>query len=105
MYIDVAVDFGLLVSIPKTKLMASGREATADDRAPILVGDDQIESVTESPYLGSVTASSRRLLPDIDQGIAKASSAFGALCKSVFNSRDLRVETKRMCPLCPAVWV
>ena len=38
MYIEVAVDFGLLVSIPKTKLMASEREATADDRAPIPSG-------------------------------------------------------------------
>lgn len=82
-YINIAVDFGLLVSIPKMKLMASGREAIADDRAPILVGDDQIESVTEFPYLRSVTASSRRTLPDIDQRIAKASSALSTTQVSV----------------------
>ena len=96
MYIDVAADFGLWVNVSKTKLMVTGRKATADDRAPILVGNDRIASVTEFPYLGSVLASSGRMLPNIDQRIAKASRAFGALRKSVFNSRDLRVETKRM---------
>ena len=77
-------------------LMVTGRKATANDRVPILVGDNRIESVTEFPYLGSVIALSGRLLPDIDQRIAKASRAFGALRKSVFNSRDLREETKSM---------
>ena len=96
MYIDVEADFGLSVNVSKTKLMVTGRKATADDRALILVGDDRIESVTEFPYLRSVIASPGRMLPDIDQRIAKASRAFGALRKSVFNSRDLRVETKRM---------
>ena len=96
MYIDVAADFGLSVNVSKTKLMVTGRKATADDRALILVGDDRIESVIEFPYLGSVIASPGRMLPDIDQRIAKASRAFGALRKSVFNSRDLRVETKSM---------
>ena len=42
------------------------------------MGDNQIESVTEFPYLGSAIASSGRMLPDIDQRI------------------DLRVETKCM---------
>ena len=96
MYIDIAADFGLSVNVSKTKLMVTGRKATADDRVPIPVGDDRIESVNEFQYLGSVIASSGRMLPNIDQRIAKASRACGALHKSVFNSRDLRVETKCM---------
>ena len=96
MYIDVAADFDLSVNVSKTKLMVTGRKATTDDRVPILVGDDRIESVIEFQYLRSVIASSGRMLPDIDQRIAKASRAFGALRKSWFNSRDLRVETKSM---------
>ena len=71
MYINVADDFGLSVSVPKMKLMVTGREVIADDRAPILEGDDQIESVTQFPYLGSVIVPSGRMLPDIDQRIAK----------------------------------
>ena len=95
MYMEVANDFGLSVSIPKTKLMVSGREARAEDSAPIPTGDEQVESVTEFTYLGSVISSTGRMQPDIDKRIAQASRAFGALRQPVFNNRDLRVETKR----------
>ena len=44
-YMEVASDFGLTVSVPKTKLMVSGREATAEDKAPITAGDEQVENV------------------------------------------------------------
>ena len=47
--------------------------------------------------LGSVKPVSRRILPDINQKIAKASRSFGALSKSAFNNnKDFRVETKYM---------
>ena len=65
-YIEVAADFGLMVSISKTKLIVTGRKETADDRAPITVGDYQIGCVTEFPYFGSVIISSGRMQPDID---------------------------------------
>ena len=94
-YMEVASDFGLTVSVPKKKLLVSGREATAEDRAPIAAGDEQVESVNEFSYLGSVISSLGRVRPDIDKRIAQASCAFGALHQPVFNNRDLRVETKR----------
>ena len=95
MYTKVANDFGLSVSIPKTKLMVSDREARAEDNAPIPTGDEQVESVTEFRYLGSVISSTGRMQPD--KRIAQASRAFGALRQPVFNNRprDLQVETKR----------
>ena len=89
MYMEVANDFGLTVSIPKTKLMVSGREARAVDNAPIQTGDEQVESVTEFTYLGSVISSTGRMQSDIDKRIAQASRAFGALRQPVFNNRDL----------------
>ena len=85
----------MTVSIPKTKLIVTGRKATADDRAPITVGDYQIECVTEFPYLGSVIASSGRMQTDIDRRIAQALRAFGTLRRPVFSNRDLRMETKQ----------
>lgn len=94
-YIEVAAEFGLTVSIPKTKLMVTGRQATADDRAPILVDGGAIESVPEFPHLGSVVSATGRVKPDVDQRVARASRAFGALRKPVFNNRDLKLETKR----------
>lgn len=57
-YINVAKDFGLTVSIPKTKLMVTGRQATDGDRVPLHVNNAVIECVTEFPYLGSLIASS-----------------------------------------------
>ena len=45
----VAKDFGLTLSIPKTKVMAVGREVTTEDRMPLIVGGEEIESVTEFP--------------------------------------------------------
>ena len=76
--------------------MVSGRKATAEDNAPIAAGDEQVESVNEFSYLGSVISSSGGVQPDIDKRTAQASRAFGALCQPMFNnrSRDLRVETK-----------
>ena len=49
--IEVAGDFSLTVSVPNTKLMVTGREATDTHRTPIPVGDEQIESVTEFSYV------------------------------------------------------
>ena len=46
-YMEVAGDFGLTVSVAKTKLTVSGREVTAEDKAPIAAGDEQVESVNE----------------------------------------------------------
>ena len=36
-YMRVAKDFGLTLSIPKTEVMAVGREVTDEDRAPLRV--------------------------------------------------------------------
>ena len=94
-YLQVAEDFGLTVSIPKTKLMVTGREATAADRTRLLVNGTEIEWVTEFPYFGSMIASSERVDTDVDKHIGQASKAFGALRKAVFMDSTLYVQTKR----------
>ena len=43
----------------------------------------------EFPYLGSVIAASGKMDTDVDNRVAKASRAFGALRKAVFLDRDL----------------
>ena len=94
-YLRVAEDFGLSVSIPKTKLMVTGRQVTEADRAPLHVNNTVIESVTEFPYLGSLVASSGRVDTEVEKRIAQASRAFGALRKPVFSDSTLYVATKR----------
>ena len=71
-------DFGLTVSIPKTKHMAAGRLVDESDQEPIeLVGGDVV-AVDDLPYLGSVIAGSGRMDVDVDRRVAQASKAFGA---------------------------
>ena len=94
-YMLVAGDFGLSLGIPKTKVMPVGREVTAEDKFPLCIGGEEIESVSEFPYLGSEIASSGRMDSDVERRITQASKAFGALRKSVFMDKDLRVDTKR----------
>ena len=94
-YLRVAEDFGLSVSIPKTKLMVTGRQVTEADRAPLHVNNTVIESVTEFPYLGSLVASSGRVDTEVEKRIVQASRAFGALHKPVFSDSTLYVATKR----------
>ena len=91
----VAEDFGLGVSIPKTKLMVVGKETTKEDRAPLHINNMVIEFVTVFLYLGSIAASSGRVDTEVDKRIAQASKAFGALRKAVFSDGTLYVETMR----------
>ena len=72
-YMQVAGDFGLTVSIPKTKVMVTGREVTEADRVPLYIDDtNMVESVCEFPYLGSVVDASGRMDTDIDRRVAQA---------------------------------
>ena len=66
-YMHVAKDFGLTLSIPKTKVMAVGREVTSEDRTPLKLGEEEIQSVNEFPYLGSQIDSSGRMATDIER--------------------------------------
>ena len=52
-YMLVGRDFGLTLNMTKMKVMAVGREVTAEDRISLSVGEEEIESVNEFPYLGS----------------------------------------------------
>ena len=67
----------------KTKVMAVVREVIAEDRTPLSVGEEEVESVNEFPYLGSQIECSGRVMLDVERWIAQASKAFGALRKSV----------------------
>ena len=49
-YMHVAEDLGLTLSMPKTKVMAVGRNLTSEDRTPLRIGDE-IELVCKLPYL------------------------------------------------------
>lgn len=94
-YQQTSSDFGLTVSIPKTKHMVTGRLVEESDKLPIAISGGGIRAVDEFPYLGSIVASSGRMDVDVDKRIAQASKAFGALRKAVFLDKNLSLATKR----------
>ena len=64
-YVDVARDFGMTVSVPKTKFTVVGCAVTEEEKAPIAADNDLIEWVSEFPFLGSLIADSGRM--DVEQ--------------------------------------
>ena len=89
--------FRLTVSIPKTKQMVVGREATESDKTSTTIDRGEIEAVEEFSYLVSIFASSGAVDMEVDARIAKASRA---LRRPVFVNKDLKVATKRRVDAC-----
>ena len=48
------------------------------------------------PYYGSIVEAHGEILKEVEDRIARASRAFGALCRPVFQDNQLSLETKRM---------
>ena len=94
-YQQASRDFGLTVSIPKTKHMVTGRLVEGEDLAPIALEGGEVEAVDDFQYLGSLVGSSGRVDADVNRRVAQASKAFGALRKAVFLDKDLSMATKR----------
>ena len=92
---EVASEWGLTLSLPKTKLLVSG-VWNEDDLQPITIRGDSIEVVPDFRYLGSIVEAHGEVLKDVEDRIARASRAFGALCRPVFQDRSLSLRTKRM---------
>ena len=94
LFCSVAREFGLTVSIAKTKIMTAGHGVSAEDSADIVLPLGTIEAVPKFTYLGSIVTPDSRSSSDIKRRIAEASKAFGALQK-VFTDRSLSLSSKR----------
>ena len=94
-YTIVANDFGLTLTIPKTKSTPVGKELTPEDKTPLSENGEEIEYVCKFPYIGSVIASNGQMDLDVSRRIAQASwsKAFGALRKSVFMDKGLQAQS------------
>ena len=96
--VDVAAEWGLTVSITKTKVMPFGILGEGGRQSiPVQVagGDIQhIESVSEFGYLGSVIQGDGNNDKDVELRIGKASRGVGVLRNSVFENGHLTIRTK-----------
>ena len=76
--------------------MAAGKGVLEEDRMPLYMDDtNQVEHVSEFPYLSSVIESSGRMDADIERRTAQTSKAFSHLRRPVFLDREPTVQTKR----------
>ena len=52
--------------------------------------------VPDFKYLGSVIEAHGEIMKDVEDKVARASQAFGAMYRPVFRYNDLSLKTKRM---------
>ena len=91
-YEKVADDFGLKLSVEKTKGMIVSNEL---DVEPVQVKGGNLCIVDHFQYLGSNISRDGEVTAEIDSRIAKASRAFGCLRKPIFQDTNLSIATKR----------
>ena len=92
-YEQVASDFGLKLSVEKTKRLIVKEEV---DLAPVQVQGGSLDIVEHFPYLGSNISCDGEVTVEISSRIAKACRAFGCLRRPVFQDRNLSIATKRL---------
>ena len=93
---EVATEYGLTLSVPKTKLVVAGLKLTNDDLAPLELNGGVVEVVEHFKYLGSLVEACNGVAGEVGSRIAQASRAFASLRDSVFAALDLLLGTKRM---------
>ena len=88
-------EWRLTMSLVKTKLLVS--EAGSEEaQQPIIIRGQPVEVVDAFKYLGAVMEGKGEVLLDVEDKIAHASRAFGALCRPVFNDGNLSRRIKRV---------
>ena len=93
---QVTTECSLAISFPKTKLLVARTGIMEADLAPLNIGGSAVESVLSFRYLGSFVESHGEVALDLDDKMVSASSAFGALIKSVFRNSSLSRQTKKI---------
>ena len=94
-FVRTAAEWGLTVSIEKTKLLVVGKDMRPEDSRPLQLDEGEIASVCEFTYLGSTITKDGEVRGEAVARLAKASRAFGCLRSAIFRSKRISVATKR----------
>jgi hypothetical protein len=90
---DTMCEWGLTISIIKTKIVVFGDDET-DTRDPMMLRGEEVNVVNEFKYLGSVFTSDGSDVSDVKARIAKAWASFHGLKRSVWRQRGFSLDTK-----------
>ena len=94
-FVSTAAEWGLTVSLEKTKGLAMGKHLEPSDVLPVQVADGAIEVVRDFTYLGSIISDDGEIGAEVSTRIGRASRAFGCLQRSIFQNHRLTIATKR----------
>lgn len=86
--------FGLEVSLKKTEVLHQPAPLQKYHPPCITIKGTELKSVHQFTYLGCTISSDTNVGKDIDNRLAKASSAFGKLYKRVWKNNHLKMSTK-----------
>ena len=75
---------GFTISTKKTKVMHQPAPQKTYELPTITVKDETLEAVDKFPYLGSTLSRSVNVNTEVNSCIAKATTAFGWLCETVW---------------------
>ena len=87
-------NFGFTISTKKTEMMYQPAPGNPYQEPNITVKGQRLQAVENFTYLGSTLSRSANIDAEVTNRIAKASSAFGRLKKSVWEKRGISHHTK-----------
>ena len=90
---EMTKEWGLTISIPKTKIMVWGAPE-GEDRPPLIIRGEVVEEVQEFKYLGSMFTSVGGDARDVEVRINKAWGCFHKLKRKVWRQRAFGLATK-----------
>ena len=87
-------NFGLAISIKKTEIMYQPAPCTPYHEPTITVKGQKLQAVKQFTYLGSTLSRAVNIDDEVNNRLAKASSAFGRLRTNVWELRGISITTK-----------
>ena len=82
MFNEVTTEYGLTLSVPKTKLLVAGPGLTNDDLAPLDLNEGVVEVVEHFKYLGSLVEASKcgSVVGEVGCRVVRTLAVFVPLC-------------------------
>jgi hypothetical protein len=94
-FVRTADDWGLTVSLGKTKLLTMGSQTEHEDVLPVQQDSGEIATVKDFSYLGSNITRDGEVRNEVAVSLGKTFRAFGCLQCAVYQNHRLSVKIKR----------
>ena len=94
-FVSTAVNWGLTVSLEKTKLLTLGMQLKPEDNLPVQLDGGEIAIVEDIfTYLGSSITRDGEVRGEVSMRLGRASRAFACLRSAIFHNKQLSMATK-----------